>query len=108
MAEASFRQTKIRYPAACSSRLLLRHRAILTTAKVGAMIGRVLFPAGLTTHLALGAGSWTARFYLGLPGLMDGGPADAVIYKHDPRNDLSELRRPLAVLRRRKLAYRTG
>lgn len=76
----------------------------------GAIVDEIqaLADAGLATHLALGAGSWTARTYLGLPGLVDGGPADAVIYKHDPRNDLSELRRPLAILLRGKLVYRTG
>jgi imidazolonepropionase-like amidohydrolase len=67
---------------------------------------QALADTGLTAHLALGAGSWIARSYLGLPGLVDGGPADAVIYQHDPRNDLSELRRPLVILLRGKLAYR--
>lgn len=68
---------------------------------------QALADAGLKTHLALGAGSWTARSYLGLPGLTDGGPADAVIYQFDPRSDLGELRRPLAILLRGKLVYRT-
>ncbi|MFE9771750.1 amidohydrolase family protein [Streptomyces sp. NPDC005931] len=40
--------------------------------------------AGLPPETALGAASWTARSWLGLPGLTDGGPADLVAYDTDP------------------------
>ncbi|MEU2156702.1 amidohydrolase family protein [Streptomyces sp. NPDC019396] len=40
--------------------------------------------AGMPAEAALGAASWTAREWLGLPGLIDGGPADLVVYDEDP------------------------
>jgi imidazolonepropionase-like amidohydrolase len=59
---------------------------------------RALVAAGLSTHTAIGAASWTARSYLGLPGLVDGAPADAVVYDRDPRTDLGLLGEPRAVV----------
>jgi imidazolonepropionase-like amidohydrolase len=56
--------------------------------------------AGVRPHDALAAGSWTARAYLGLPGLTPDAPADAVVYAEDPRTDLDELTKPLAVVLR--------
>lgn len=44
----------------------------------------LLARAGLPAHVALGAASWTARSWLGLPGLTDGAPADVVAYADDP------------------------
>ena len=41
---------------------------------------RALAEAGMRPHDALAAASWTARAYLGLPGLAVGAPADAVVY----------------------------
>ncbi|HEX6360920.1 amidohydrolase family protein [Actinophytocola sp.] len=61
---------------------------------------RALAAAGLRPHDALGAASWSARAYLGLPGLEAGAPADAVIYESDPRLDLRQLAHPLAVILR--------
>ncbi|MFC7614874.1 hypothetical protein ACFQV2_16480 [Actinokineospora soli] len=61
---------------------------------------RALAAAGVPAHHAVGAASWTARAYLGLPGLVPGGPADAVVYPVDPRRDLGELDHPLAVVLR--------
>jgi imidazolonepropionase-like amidohydrolase len=58
--------------------------------------------AGVPTHEAIGAASWIARAYLGLPGLLDGAPADAVVYESDPRADLTQLDNPLAVIVRGK------
>ena len=43
-----------------------------------------LISAGLPRAAAVGAASWTARAWLGLPGLTDGAPADLVIYDEDP------------------------
>jgi hypothetical protein len=59
-----------------------------------------LVKAGLRPVDALAAASWTARSYLGLPGLVDGAPADAVVYAEDPRQDLDQLDNPMAVILR--------
>jgi imidazolonepropionase-like amidohydrolase len=67
---------------------------------------RALAEAGVPPHLAVGAGSWVARSYLGLPGLAEGAPADAVIYDADPRADLSQLDAPRAVILRGQVRYR--
>jgi len=58
----------------------------------------LLLGAGLTPEQALGAGSWAAREYLGLPGLDPGAPADLVGYAEDPREDVEVLRRPRLVM----------
>jgi imidazolonepropionase-like amidohydrolase len=67
---------------------------------------RALVTAGLSPHQAIGAASWAARSYLGLGGLINGAPADAVIYDADPRRDLSQLTAPRAVVLRGQLSYR--
>jgi imidazolonepropionase-like amidohydrolase len=54
----------------------------------------MLRAAGLTPTQALGAGSWVARSYLGLPGIEEGAPADLVAFPDDPRVDVEVLRRP--------------
>jgi imidazolonepropionase-like amidohydrolase len=61
---------------------------------------RALAAAGLRPHDALAAASWSAREYLGLPGLVPGAPADAVVYEEDPRTDLDQLAAPAAVILR--------
>lgn len=61
---------------------------------------RVLAAAGMNPHDAIAAASWTARSYLGLPGLEPGAPADAVVYAEDPRVDLDQLAHPVAVILR--------
>jgi imidazolonepropionase-like amidohydrolase len=68
---------------------------------------RALAAAGVRPHDALAAGSWAARAYLGLPGLVPGAPADAVIYDTDPRADLGQLDHPRAVILRGQLRHRT-
>jgi imidazolonepropionase-like amidohydrolase len=67
---------------------------------------RALAAAGVRPHDALAAASWAARSYLGVPGLEAGAPADAVVYDSDPRDDLSQLDRPRAVVLRGRLAAR--
>jgi imidazolonepropionase-like amidohydrolase len=62
--------------------------------------------AGVPAHQAIGAASWAARSYLGLAGLGEGAPADAVIYDADPRADLSQLATPRAVILRGKIQHR--
>ncbi|MHA6625861.1 amidohydrolase family protein [Pseudonocardia sichuanensis] len=61
-----------------------------------------LHRAGLPAADALGAASWAARRWLGRPGLEPGARADLVVYRRDPRLDLSVLHEPaLVVLRGR-------
>ena len=67
---------------------------------------RALVEAGVPAHQAIGAASWAARSYLGLAGLGEGAPADAVIYDADPRADLSQLATPRAVILRGKIQHR--
>lgn len=57
-----------------------------------------LVDAGFEPEAALGAASWAARAYLGLPGIEEGAPADLVGYREDPRAGLMELRRPAALV----------
>ncbi|MEV6349476.1 amidohydrolase family protein [Actinoplanes sp. NPDC051851] len=64
---------------------------------------RAMVAAGVPSHQALGAASWGARAYLGLPGLVAGAPADAVVYDVDPRDDLGILDHPRAVVLRGRL-----
>ncbi len=58
----------------------------------------LLLDAGLSPEQALGAGSWQARDYLGLPGIAEGAPADLVAYPDDPREDVAALRRPALIM----------
>jgi imidazolonepropionase-like amidohydrolase len=67
---------------------------------------RALVTAGVSPHEALAAASWTARSYLGLAGLVDGAPADAVVFDADPRTDLSQLDKPRAVIVHGKRVHR--
>ncbi|HEX6754828.1 MAG TPA: amidohydrolase family protein, partial [Mycobacteriales bacterium] len=59
-----------------------------------------LHAAGLPAEAALAAGSWSARDFLGLPGLVEGAPADLVVYSADPRADLTTLATPTRILLR--------
>ncbi|MEU3650012.1 amidohydrolase family protein [Lentzea sp. NPDC034063] len=59
-----------------------------------------LIRAGLPADAAVGAGSWIARSWLGLPGLEDGGWADVVAYETDPTEDLTVLKRPSRIVLR--------
>ncbi|WP_219417852.1 amidohydrolase family protein [Pseudonocardia nigra] len=79
-----------------------------TDAGGGIVHGRIadeiaaLHGAGLAAADALGAASWAARTWLGRPDLHPGARADLVVYRSDPRADLSVLRDPaLVVLRGR-------
>jgi imidazolonepropionase-like amidohydrolase len=55
---------------------------------------QLLLDAGLPTQQAVGAASWAARAYLGLPGIEEGAPADIVAFATDPREDPSALGQP--------------
>ncbi|WP_328879521.1 amidohydrolase family protein [Streptomyces sp. NBC_00299] len=53
-----------------------------------------LVAAGLPAAVAVGAASWAARDFLGLPGLVEGGLADVTVYDADPRLEPGVLRHP--------------
>ena len=58
----------------------------------------LLLRAGLSGEQAIGAASWRAREFLGLPGIEEGAPADIVVYTEDPRADAETLLRPVAMV----------
>lgn len=59
-----------------------------------------LIAAGLPADVAVGAASWTARDFLGLPGLVEGGLADVTVYDADPRVEPGVLRHPRRIVLR--------
>jgi imidazolonepropionase-like amidohydrolase len=65
----------------------------------------LLHGAGMTPLDVLRAGSWGAREWLGLPGLVDGGPADLVVYDTDPRADLRTLLSPRLIVLRGRVVH---
>ena len=62
-----------------------------------------LIKAGMPVEAAVGAGSWVARAWLGLPGLVDGGFADVVGYDADPCEEPDVLTRPRLIVLRGKV-----
>jgi imidazolonepropionase-like amidohydrolase len=59
-----------------------------------------LHRAGMSTVDALASASWAAREWLGRPSLQPGARADLVVYRSDPRADLSVLHEPALVMLR--------
>jgi imidazolonepropionase-like amidohydrolase len=59
-----------------------------------------LHAAGMSATAALGAASWEARRWLGRSALEPGSRADLVVYRTDPRLDLTALREPALVVLR--------
>lgn len=59
---------------------------------------QLIADAGIDPTVALGAGSWTARTWLGLPGIAEGAPADLVAFRDDPRVSLDVLASPAVVV----------
>ncbi|MGW0709809.1 amidohydrolase family protein [Streptomyces sp. NPDC002643] len=57
-----------------------------------------LITAGIPPLEALSAATWTARQWLGRPGLEEGAPADLVVYERDPRTDARVLGAPSRVV----------
>ncbi|HYR16328.1 MAG TPA: amidohydrolase family protein [Mycobacterium sp.] len=55
---------------------------------------------GMSATEALGAASWTARAWLGRPGLEHGASADLVCYAEDPRSGVDALNHPNVVILR--------
>ncbi|MGW4213434.1 amidohydrolase family protein [Lentzea sp. NPDC004789] len=68
----------------------------------GEIVGEIewLIRAGLPPAVAVGAASWTARSWLGLPGLTDGGWADVVAYDKDPTEHPGVLSSPSRIILR--------
>jgi imidazolonepropionase-like amidohydrolase len=62
--------------------------------------------AGLSAEAALGSASWTAREWLGLPGLVDGAPADLVAYAADPVATPQVLVDPVCIMLRGRIVKR--
>ncbi len=56
------------------------------------------FEAGIPGEIALGAGSWSARAFLGLPGIEEGAHADLVVFPKDPRHHKEELSKPTFIM----------
>lgn len=78
--------------------------------RYGDLVGEVewLVGAGLPGPAAVEAASWGAREYLGLPGLVEGAPADVVVYPADPRVEPAVLRHPTRVVLRGRVVQAAG
>jgi imidazolonepropionase-like amidohydrolase len=61
---------------------------------------RALIGAGIPQPDVIAQASWRAREWLGLPGLIEGAPADLVVYATDPRVDLAAVLNPQRMLLR--------
>ena len=59
-----------------------------------------LVTAGLPVLEAIDAACWSARRWLGRPGLEEGASADLVVYAEDPRQSPGVLAHPTAVMLR--------
>lgn len=93
------------------SRLAAAHEAgipIYAGTDAGGMLahGRIadevaaLTTIGMSAGEALGAASWTAREWLGRPGLQHGAPADLLCFREDPRTGPAVLSAPDVVILR--------
>jgi imidazolonepropionase-like amidohydrolase len=61
---------------------------------------RALVGAGIPQPEVIAQASWRGREWLGLPGLIEGAPADLVVYDVDPRTDLAALLAPRRIVLR--------
>lgn len=61
---------------------------------------RELELAGIPAPEIVAYASWRARAFLGQPGIVEGASADVVCYDSDPRENISVLKRPTAVILR--------
>ena len=64
---------------------------------------RELEKAGMSRSDVLGACTWAAREWLGMPSLGEGDPADLVVLAGDPREDLGLLADPTAIVLRGRI-----
>jgi imidazolonepropionase-like amidohydrolase len=80
--------------------------AIYAGTDAGGMIehGRIadeieaLHRCGMSREQALAAASWSARAWLGHPGIVEGAPADLLVFDSDPRENLAVLRKPRHII----------
>jgi imidazolonepropionase-like amidohydrolase len=61
---------------------------------------RALVGAGIPLPEVIAQASWRAREWLGLPGLVEGAPADLVVYDIDPRRELGAVLSPTRIILR--------
>jgi imidazolonepropionase-like amidohydrolase len=61
---------------------------------------RALVGAGIPQAEVIAQASWRARDWLGLPGLVEGAPADFVVYDADPRAELATILAPAHIVLR--------
>jgi imidazolonepropionase-like amidohydrolase len=61
---------------------------------------RALVGAGIPQAEVIAQASWRGREWLGLPGLVEGAPADLVVFGHDPRSVLATILTPVRILLR--------
>lgn len=61
---------------------------------------RALVGAGIPQPDVIASASWRGREWLGLPGLVEGAPADLVVYDDDPRHELATLLTPRRIVLR--------
>lgn len=59
-----------------------------------------LVRAGIPAAEVVAAGTWRARDFLGVPGIVEGASADVVVLDADPREDIAALARPRHVVLR--------
>jgi imidazolonepropionase-like amidohydrolase len=69
---------------------------------------QALTHAGFSTVEAISAATWSAREWLGRPGLVEGESADLVVYRDDPREDLRTLADPHRVVLRGRVMSPSG
>lgn len=62
-----------------------------------------LIRAGLPADASLGAASWVARSWLGLPGLVEGAPADLTVFPEDPIADPAVTAHPSRIILRGRI-----
>lgn len=67
----------------------------LVRSEIAALVG-----AGIPLRDVIEQASWRARQWLGWPGLVEGAPADLVVYDRDPRADLAVIYRPTRIVLR--------
>ncbi|MPY79368.1 MAG: amidohydrolase family protein [Actinophytocola sp.] len=103
--------TMMRLHDRCDETIRAAHEAGITLyagTDAGSVIGHgrivdeieALHRAGMTPEQAIGAASWHAREWLGYAGLVDGAEADVLAFDSDPRDNLSVLRDPSAIVLR--------
>jgi imidazolonepropionase-like amidohydrolase len=61
---------------------------------------RALVGAGIPQPDVIAQSSWQGRLWLGLPGLVEGAPADLIVFDTDPRVDLAAIYQPRRVVLR--------